>query len=280
MIKIGKSFLITGLILVFISFVLVGFSVDRIVDNLKNNAKYEEKIYEEDYNEDIKNIIIDVDNSKVIIRESENYKISIQYYETKDQKYEIKEYDDTISFKENNEFKLFNFDFGFIFEAKQVIVYVPNGVMSQIKIRTSNGKIIFDNETTLKANNIDLKTDNGSVEISYLVTNSLAIKTSNGKINLNNISAERVDADTSNGSINIENLTSEDIRLDTSNGKISLNLFGNKNEYNYNLKTSNGSVSINGNKYSDSFSEINGKEKDIYAHTSNGSIMLSFNRSE
>ena len=102
--------------------------------------------------------------------------------------------------------------------------------------------------------NSDLKTTNGSVQISNL-TGSHKLETVNGSLKVANLSG-KVNGNTTNGSITVTN-SNDDINLSTVNGSITVT---NSSDV-INLSTVNGSITETGCSWKINLTTVNGKVK-------------------
>ena len=121
----------------------------------------------------------------------------------------------------------------------------------------------------------DLKTSSGRIIVNSVIASSLQAKTSNGSIELPYVMADKVDAQTSNGRIILSALNSSDVTLKTSNGRIEGSVASNANDFNLNLRTSNGHITLNGERLGTSHTST-GADFTFGATTSNGDINLTF----
>ena len=276
MIKAGKNFIIIGIFLTVIAFILVGFNIRKFIDDIKATSTYEEKVFEYEYNNNIKKIEIVTKNVKITIKESKSNTIKIEYFENRDAKFEVYTKNNTLYFKEKTIFRFINFDLASLFENTNITVYIPNESYEELSINNTNGGITFENIKKLEFENIDLSTSNGRIELNEVIADDISIKTSNGRIDISEVTSKKIYAKSSNGSLNLYDTISKDIELKTSNGSINAKIIGNKNDYNFELKTSNGKIKLNNNEYSNKLNENNKSNQDIYAKTSNGSIKINF----
>lgn len=81
---------------------------------------------------------------------------------------------------------------------------------------------------------------------------------------------------TSNGRIEVSGTISDTFNLKTSNGSITINADKPQSSYSLYADTSNGPIKINGDKVSDDYSSISSGKNNITAKTSNGSINFNF----
>lgn len=125
--------------------------------------------------------------------------------------------------------------------AINMIVKVPEGVVLDLDVATSNGEIVI---TDVSGRDLVLHTSNGRMTLDNVYAETIRGSTSNGRIS-GEVEASTVDLSTSNGSIDliIPATRSGDYALDTSNGSIDLILPKSINiGYDISLSTSLGSV--------------------------------------
>ena len=266
------------------------------VQSEKSNRHFE-KIEKEYEPCNINSINVDITNSTVVLKQSDNDNIKITYFTNKYCPKKIENIDGNITL-ENDIASRKNFMkqivrniFIWTVHDLKTIIEIPNKCTNlKFNIHTGNAKVFIDNITS---KSIDIKTSNGKIDISNVTCNEVLLhtsngvisadntdikdfnaKTSNGKINLTNVKSQnKLYIKTSNGAINIKNISSEDISLVTSNGKIDGNIIGDINNYNISSKTSNGNNSLklynNRNQNAD---------KNLLVHTSNGNIAVIFTK--
>jgi DUF4097 and DUF4098 domain-containing protein YvlB len=138
-----------------------------------------------------------------------------------------------------------NFSFKTQFPSRtwgKIEVLVPKH-LSALNIVTTNGKCELNG---LSSDNIVTNTSNGRISLINCQSKTVKASTSNGKIIASNTASEFADFNTSNGKIEIENCKFDKLDAKTSNGAILLNGIYkvNAKEGTYNLRTSNGKVTI------------------------------------
>ena len=121
----------------------------------------------------------------------------------------------------------------------QVDVVLPSSVIAELDLKTSNGSIELSH---VLGSNLVLRTSNGKMILDNITADNIDGKTSNGKISLNTVYAESLSIKTRNGTIEGE-LTSQDAYLKTSNGKIELDLPCVESGE-YQIHTSNGKIEL------------------------------------
>lgn len=138
-----------------------------------------------------------------------------------------------------------NFSFKTQFPSRtwgKVEVLVPKH-LSTLNIVTTNGKCDLND---IIADNIVSNTSNGKISLFKCQSKNVKAATSNGRIIVSSTSSDLADFNTSNGKIEIENCKFDKLDAKTSNGAIVLDGIYkvNAKEGSYNLRTSNGKITI------------------------------------
>jgi len=165
-------------------------------------------------------------------------------------------------------------------------ISLPQNIYNNLTITTSNGRIEISD---LVIDNLNLNTTNGRVNVRNIigsldVTSSngrieaadidgdLFIRTTNGQMNFSNISGD-IDAVTSNGSVDFRNDTiRQNVDIRSSNGRIELNLGEAPDNATFDVRTTNGSISLFGNN--NQTQTFGDGRYDIVIRTSNGRITV------
>lgn len=299
---------IIGVLLIIVGLTIAGFNYKKIYQSIINsgNVDYEFKTKEITDYSNLQEIIFDVSGEDLTFKLATEDKITINYVETEDKKIEITENSGTLKLTSERTFKVrfFSLDFS----PEKIEVFVPESLLLRYNLKTSNGRIKIDN---LTMNTLDAKTSNGSVEVNNVnVLETTYVKTSNGKLIFNNVETkdltgitsngramlDRVNVlngsiessngsvelsrvqstrflvDTSNATIKLNNVSGKVLNFDTSNGKVEGSLNINISDYQRNLKTSNSSITINGQKYDTTIIDTEEKEYKLTIKTSNGKV--------
>lgn len=164
--------------------------------------------------------------------------------------------------------------------ARTLSLFTDNGAVladnisaGEMSARSGNGRVVITNS---RLSTIDATTSNGRVIITdTAVAGEAEAASSNGRVIISGVSAESFSLRTSNGAVFASECRADKYVMNSSNGKIVVVSGGSSEEYGYDLKTSNGSIYINNQKYSGGYVE-KGKPKLIKASTSNGSIRIVF----
>lgn len=291
--KISIVLLILGVALTVIFSYVSDFEVFALVD--EDDFTLIEEVYD---GQDFSKINLDFSNRSFEVKPApyENDQIRIVYYSSDLDIINVSETNQELKITHN--IKWYNQIFsGWKFfvsrEYYKVELFLPEGIMYDIIIHTSNGSVNvsdrdhFDNIDVhtsngaitldqVTANDIRLDTSNGPVSASGLEqVESLYVSSSNGKITLMNVDADDIDVKTSNGRITGQNVITNDIELDTSNGRIELSVIGDKEDYEVHMDTSNGDMMYDGIEVSQEDFNLDG-QNEIDLDTSNGDIVLTF----
>ncbi|MCR5846885.1 MAG: DUF4097 domain-containing protein [Lachnospiraceae bacterium] len=171
--------------------------------------------------------------------------------------------------------------------------YLENVKYNTIKANQSSGKFVIIN---CEAGTINTKCLSGGAEFENVSADSIESEVTSGGIHCTNVVAKSADLEATSGSVTLQgseiiDLTggsnsggfkAEDTKIDKANLKVSsggirLDLIGDVNDYDFELKVSSGSVNINDEKKGDDYTLENGKDKKIKAKTSSGSINININ---
>ena len=288
LIKISALLIIVGLAVSVVFGVIAREELKDESDLVSESFTFEKDLYT--------SIEISVQNNpiKVLVAEDEEIKITFKNYDyekvenlTTDGKVYIKVYANWW----DNLLKGSTFvGFMDIMQDRTVYIHVPEKLFDY-NLRTSNGKIIFDD---VDANNVNLKTSNGAIVLSSVTINNAVLRTSNGAITLDSVIGKEVDGMTSNGAITLKDITADELIMETSNGAVTgsnlsselvdiytsngpirIHVVGHFRDYKVRTKTSNGSVKINDQTYgNDTYNET--KTPYVKTITSNGRIEIFF----
>ncbi|SEW19476.1 DUF4097 family beta strand repeat-containing protein [[Clostridium] fimetarium] len=276
--RMAAIFIPIGILLIIVG-VFTGAKRGVYIESGRINLNGDKDYNNENYDiTDIKNIIVDVSNAKIVIKESTTDKFGFDVNLTS-----IAE-DPTVSFDNNMikieknakfGFNIFSWDFGSLFDgtSNEVIIFVPKGtILNEVTLNTDNGRIEI---TNLNADTLKADTSNGAITTTNVViSNNTSLKTSNGEVDISGTFSNTTYAKSSNGKIIGDGLFNGKTTVKTSNGAISFKNNIKRSDCNIAAETSNGSVRINDSKVGDEFKENNGANNSIDLDTSNGGITI------
>lgn len=140
-------------------------------------------------------------------------------------------------------------------------------------VRSACGKVRFEGGRI--THTADIRTSNGRIDTDNVTCQRLAASTGNGKVSGSEICAETYSGRTSNSQIFVSKIEAGEISLLTSNGSVTAAVCGSSSDYAAEVHTSNGSVYVQGNKYTGRVYNPAARRK-IHAKTSNGKIKIDF----
>lgn len=111
-------------------------------------------------------------------------------------------------------FHIFHFD---VIGRKPVRLYLPQGYLPNLEIKTGNAKLTVDD---VSFDTADLKTGNAALKLNRLTANDLTARTGNSALTAEHITANLLKLTTSNGALTTQHCTADRLELKTSNGAI------------------------------------------------------------
>lgn len=146
-------------------------------------------------------------------------------------------------------------------------IYLPSIKFNEIKISTSNGKILVEDA---KCTSLEGITRNGHVELMGINSEKVSIHTQNARINISYMIGRNVDINTKNSVIDIKHIKAEAIKAVTKNGRIiveNVQNYENETDMTLVLSTTNGGIKVNMNDADNRGYKVNAK-------TTNGGINI------
>ena len=225
------------IIIVFVMVAVIGgilFTVG-IVNNKRHTVVNAYELTEE-----YKNITIDVSETDVYFKVSEDGKTKMVAEETEKQKHTVQIIDGvlTITREDNKKWYEKMFDFG---DSTKITVYMPNTEdYGNLNVKASTGNLtvekgfVFDNilsdrstgNTDIKAvvnGKIDATASTGNITVSETTCKVATVKVSTGKVAFNNV---RIEGDltlsSSTGNITLNDLSCENLAVAVSTGNVNL----------------------------------------------------------
>lgn len=215
------------------------------------------------------NINISTDNSKVEILPTNDSKARVEL-SGKAKKYTFEanvEGKTLIILLKEKYWKPINFDFLSMFLTLKV--YVPEKLYDSIQVRSNNGQVQVEK---LEAKDIHIETDNGRIVLSDVKGSNITTKADNGRMELKNIASSTVSVKASNGKILLDNVEGE-ISGKTNNGSITL--ITNQLDRPIELETDNGQIKIEAEKEPSNATlsiDVDNGKVDVFGHSDRNMI--------
>lgn len=183
--------------------------------------------------ENIKDIYIDVANTKIIIEESANFKL-----ETNNEYITIRENNNKLSITEKKR-SIFKYN-----EDTELIIYIPrSNIFNNVFIETGAGEVHIDK---LNTQNLELELGAGKVNINNLkVTYNTNIDGGAGEIVIKNSNLNNIDLDMGVGKIKLNASLTGNADIDAGVGGIELDLIDSLDNYKIKVDKGLGNVTLN-----------------------------------
>lgn len=284
-------------------------------DKIKLVSELEEySINDMDY-ESFDSVFLDLSNCEVRIMRSENDKfgVDMKLYTYNKDNIEFSVENGQLTVKNTSDGKNMLFNFGFFNDKQQYLyIYIPDGKYDFIHVSTSNEKIIFEDievngEVYAKSSNADISfsdidasdvtaySSNAEIDMDNITTEVLKLETSNASVVLKNVTADSLSAATSNSTVEFDGVSGVDAAVKTSNGDIILNniyfdksleaktsnskiktvMSGERDDYSYDISTSNGTITVDKDKCGKKYNGGKGSSK-VKLTTSNADVVVQF----
>ncbi len=240
---------------------------------------------------------INIPYASLEIIEGDSYKLEYAADKNNDLKAEVK--DGKLILNYSNASRSFNFNFGYWDGERYFKLYVPEGTalkkadivlgsgsftmedidIADLKIDDDFGSVDIKQMDSEK---LDINCESGSVKLSNINTGDLNIVDDFGSVNLEDVKADKSKFDLESGSLKLKGFESSDIEADSDFGSINCDLKGAAEDYNYDLRTEFGSITLDGDnvgKEEDGFDKVyvggNGDKKK-QKKAESGSIKIDF----
>ena len=130
--------------------------------------------------------------------------------------------------------------------------------------------------TTSQNDFIEINMSSGQCSINGLQSDSLSINNSYGDVTCKNLIVNELTSSLSSGDLTISKSAIKDAKIKNSYGDVELSLTGKAEDHSLDLKTSYGSIKVDGRKYDNQLTRENNGANHISAKLSSGNIDISF----
>lgn len=186
----------------------------------------------------VSNFKIDIDTSNIEFKISDDGTSKVVYEDTAKIKHVVEVLDNTLSIKQSDERKWYEF-FAFGYNLN-ITVYLSEQAFNNLDIEASTGNISIPHDFSFASAKIKLST--GNVDFKSNVTNDIVIESSTGKITLSDIACKSLTASASTGRVQLENINvTEDVGIKTTTGR---NIITNLKAENLTVTASTGKVNL------------------------------------
>lgn len=160
-----------------------------------------------------------------------------------------------------------------------VHIMIPRELHFQETALSLGAGIIEITDVTLGDTSVEIGA--GEVICENTKSGQLSVELGAGAISMQNIEAGETDVEVAMGEAVLSGIFQKDMDLKCSMGNLEVEIYGQKESFNYSVEAAMGCVEIDGNSYEGLASEKNmnyDSDKTIYAETSMGSIEITFTK--
>lgn len=286
---IGSITCLIGALIMIIAVAISGFQLSKF--DLTPDYQQKEEIIS---GIAVNTILTKAVDQQVMIAPSPDNDIHIFYYENKNETYQIKQQDKTVSITYHDKLSVWDhiintFRQG-IFQlnltAPKLTILIPKENQLAIQVKNVNGSIQAKDITsnTLKFTNtngsikvinsnissLQVTGTNGSTKIFDSSLTDLVVTTTNGAIQIKNTITNQTTCNNTNGSTQFLASQGKVLKFQSTNGSIKAEIDGKKEEYNILISKINGSSNIE--------SQLSTNDQILDVKSTNGSIRITFLR--
>lgn len=238
---IGGALIVCGL-------AMSGFNLSRVKHDMQaiSHKGYITKATSFDA-QPVQTIKTDLGNVSVTIKEnSASDKISVNYFESKKDKFAVTSTNGTVLVSRLDTERSSDFMclFRCIDAPGKIVISVPADSTYAYDLTANNASVRFENTMTLHATSVRVQSSNGRIQMKQLATTgAIELQSNNGSTLLQNIKAnDQINVRSSNGTNEFDSVQATTITTHSNNGKATLTDIAAKNLA---VQTSNGSITFN-----------------------------------
>lgn len=273
--------LIAGMVLSLISMLIVRFDFEK----LSVNAEHYEKILEAEYASG-QNFTLNASREDIRIQPSEDDKIHVVCYESKQSAFSLTEDENGVTLTENKEsFRWFeSWTLNFKGKNYATVVKLPSVFDGELRVTATSQNMSVENLSgikicslesksgnvscsAVKAESFTVETKSGNVRCSNVGTANFSAETATGNITLEQVTTNVLNAESSTGNIRLKEITGGTIDLKTSTGNVTGSVTGKETDYTLRAETGTGNCN---------FANRGGGKRILDVKTSTGNVRISF----
>lgn len=204
---------LTGLLIMLVSFIAVGFEMTKL-----STVAFETNTQE--VNEAFTDIAIETKTADVRFVPWEEDGCKVVCYEEERMKHTATVQNATLVITVTDTRKWYD-HIGMSFEDAEMTIYLPKGQYGDLKIKSDTGAVkvpeVFEFET------VTVETDTGDVDWQASVARDLTIETDTGAVNVDTDNLEKLEVKTSTGDVSVDSVTNAlSVSIETNTGAIRL----------------------------------------------------------
>lgn len=141
-----------------------------------------------------------------------------------------------------------------------------------LEVKATSGEMNF---TNVNLNSLKTKTSSGDMRLENVTVKSLSVEKTSGLLYGSNVKAEEIYTKATSGDTEMHDLTADRIDCKVTSGEMILDMAGNADDYDFDLKVTSGDIVINGNEKENDFLKETGSDKKIKVDATSGDIGIS-----
>lgn len=233
---------------------------------------------------------LDVSSIDTYIQTGDSYKLEYHAYE-----YNIPEVEQRggeLTVKQPSHSGIFNLHI--VNEEQYYKLTVPeNAGMLNVDLEASSGRISVENVdlegkatlssgnlilTNSKGDDLTIHISSGNANIENISFSKLKMELLSGNLNINGGTLDELETEMSSGNMDLSGMSFNQGEFKSSSGNLNLEVVGSADDFSYDLKSSSGSIIVDGKKMEKKYRTEDDKDKTIKAELSSGKINISFTK--
>lgn len=204
--------ILAGTLIMLVSLVSCGFNFKKLDPSKTTTNEYT-------VSEAFENIHVVEDTADITLVPTEEQIVKvICKNEKENMKHNVTVNNGTLEITLTDERKWYNHVNPFSFEETEIMVYLPKGEYTALKIETDTSDVEIPAD--LKFNSIDISLSTGETECYASATEFIKINSSTGDIEVENATTSVLEIEASTGDVEIDNVNADSISVKTSTGSI------------------------------------------------------------
>lgn len=173
-------------------------------------------------------------------------------------------------------------------------IHVNRGNAKQIYLYASDGNITCDSVTCedfttenqygrtelkdISAKNMKIDASDGKIILQQINTDSATIVNQYGRVEADQIKADVLSVTMSDGTCSLRRADLGNAVFENTYGTVAAELEGRKQDYNYDLETTYGSITVDGDKLEESYRKDNKAQRNLTVTAKDGNVQISFTK--
>ena len=232
---------------------------------------------------------VDIASLNFYLEKGDGYKLEYQVTEKNIPR--VSESGDKLTVKQPSG-SSFSFNFSSVTKNQYYKIIVPeNAGVIDAELEAASGSINVDGvdikgkvsiasgraaACDVESKELKVSAASGKIDLSNVIVEKLNVDLTSGSFNATDCKASELDAELTSGMITFDRMSADEVDLDIMSGTVSMNLLGNKDDYDYKLESTSGSIVLDGSKVDRKFKSDAGRDKKIKVDLTSGKVDISF----